>query len=166
MKKVIENKRRVHFDQICLDLANRSTTGSNAYFVLLSIFIFSTDYHQSEPFIAYSCLAFHLFCMIFRLTLFLKFTEIVSYNKRLWYLFFCSATLIVAGGWSLFWLIILLQGGISNFLVLGLVATVGTVAGGTATLSSDLKLVFFYQFLMLWPLCHCHCHYRCHYHYY
>ncbi|MBU3983412.1 MAG: hypothetical protein KJ985_08025 [Proteobacteria bacterium] len=57
-----------------------------------------------------------------------------------------------AGGWVIFWITVLIQDGMSNFLILGLIATVGTVSGGTATLSSDQKLVFSYQVTMLLPL--------------
>ncbi len=140
------------FDQTCLDLATRSVIGSHLYFILLSIFIFATGYHQTNPFVAYGGLTFHLLLLLFRFTLYLKFEQIFNYNPSLWHSLFRLATITVAIGWSCFFIFVLNQNGMSNLLVLGLIATVGTVGGGTATLSGDRNLVVSYQLSMLWPL--------------
>ena len=152
MKKVTRAQRIPHFDQTCLDLATRSVIGSHLYFILLSIFIFTTGYHQTNPFVAYGGLTFHLLLLLFRFTLYLKFEQIFNYNSSLWHALFRLATIAVAIGWSCFFIFVLNQNGMSNLLVLGLIATVGTVGGGTATLSGDRNLVVSYQLSMLWPL--------------
>ncbi|MDO8948555.1 MAG: response regulator [Desulfocapsaceae bacterium] len=152
MRKLTKIDKRSYFSQACLDLAERSKSGIYLYFVLLALFIFLTDYYKVNPFVAYAGLTFHFVCLLVRITLILKFKQIFDYNSRLWHLLFRLATLAVAGGWVIFWITVLIQDGMSNFLILGLIATVGTVSGGTATLSSDQKLVFSYQVTMLLPL--------------
>ncbi|MBA3005009.1 MAG: hypothetical protein KJ900_09170 [Proteobacteria bacterium] len=152
MRKLTQIDKRSYFSQACLDLAERSKSGIYLYFVLLALFIFLTDYYKVNPFVAYAGLTFHFVCLLVRITLILKFKQIFDYNSRLWHLLFRLATLAVAGGWVIFWITVLIQDGMSNFLILGLIATVGTVSGGTATLSSDQKLVFSYQVTMLLPL--------------
>ncbi len=152
MLKLTQVDKRSYFSQTCLDLSERSKSGICLYFVLLAIFIFLTDYYKVNPFVAYAGLTFHFVCLLVRITLILKFKQIFDYNSRLWRLLFRLATLAVAGGWVIFWITVLIQDGMSNFLILGLIATVGTVSGGTATLSSDQNLVFSYQVTMLLPL--------------
>lgn len=152
MRKLTQIDKMSYFSQACLDLAERSKSGIYLYFVLLALFIFLTDYYKVNPFVAYAGLTFHFVCLLVRITLVIKFKQIFDYNSRLWHLLFCLATLAVAGGWVIFWITVLIQDGMSNFLILGLIATVGTVSGGTATLSSDQNLVFSYQVTMLLPL--------------
>ena len=140
-------------ERLSQDLIERSIPGIAVYIALWSIIIFTTDFHRTQPEIAYPCWLAFLFCSILRLAYQASHHHIFHFSPPLDSLFFNITVMLPAALWSALFTYFIVQPTHSTMKLLMVITTAGLCSGGVNSYAPHRLLAGAYMLIIMVPGC-------------